>query len=88
MRYGAMCCGAMHFVLVSHFLCMLRPFAPTVTHYIPPCTSCVAMHGRFEPFLRQAVLRFAQEHQPEYVANQCRGKEFQAAFYNLPIIHK
>ena len=43
---------------------------------------------RFEPFLRQAVLRFASEHQPEYVANQCRGKEFHAAFYNLPIIHK
>ncbi|CAI5477429.1 unnamed protein product [Closterium sp. Yama58-4] len=67
---------------------MYVDFATLMTHNQALVTAVLEEFYRFEPFLRKAVQMFVQVHEPKYVMDEGKPKEFYIAFYNLPVIHK
>ncbi|CAI5472749.1 unnamed protein product [Closterium sp. Yama58-4] len=67
---------------------MYVDFATLMTHNQALATAVLEEFYRFEPFLRKAVQMFVQVHEPKYVMDEGKPKEFYLAFYNLPVIHK
>ncbi|CAI5493539.1 unnamed protein product [Closterium sp. Naga37s-1] len=67
---------------------MYVDFATLMTHNQALAMAALEEYYRFEPFLRKAVQMFVQVHEPKYVMDEGKPKEFYLAFYNLPVIHK
>ncbi|GJP81341.1 hypothetical protein CLOP_g11504 [Closterium sp. NIES-67] len=67
---------------------MYVDFATLMAHNQALATAVLEEFYRFEPFLRKAVQMFVQVHEPKYVMDEGKPKEFYLAFYNLPVIHK
>ncbi|CAI5526086.1 unnamed protein product [Closterium sp. Naga37s-1] len=67
---------------------MYVDFATLMAHNQALATAVLEEFYRFESFLRKAVQMFVQVHEPKYVMDEGKPKEFYLAFYNLPVIHK